>query len=64
MLELLRGQPLSSGFINLDIIVGLVYEHTTIGTMVVLRLDERIILQKVNIEHCNPSKYGWVTGSG
>ena len=41
MLELLREQPLSSVLMNTDIVVGLVYEHTTIQPMVVQRLDER-----------------------
>ena len=41
MLELLRGQLLSPAFINLDIVVGLVYEHTMVQPMVVQRLDER-----------------------
>ena len=41
MLELLRGQLLSPAFTNLDIIVGLVYEHTVVEPMVVQRLDER-----------------------
>ena len=41
MLESLRGQALSSAFTNPDIIVGLVYEHTTLEPMVVQRLHER-----------------------
>ena len=41
MLELLRGQPLSSAFMNPEIMAGLMYERTTIEPMVVQRLDER-----------------------
>ena len=41
MLELPGGEPLSSAFMNLYILVGLVYEHTTTEPMVVQRLDER-----------------------
>ena len=41
MIELPREQTLSPAFMNPDIIAGLVYEHTTIETMVVQRLDER-----------------------
>ena len=41
MLELPRGQPLSSAFTNPDIVAELVYEHTTIEPLVVQRLEER-----------------------
>ena len=41
MLELPRVQPLSPAFINPDIVVGLVYEHTTIDLLVIQRMDER-----------------------
>ena len=40
MLELLREQPLSSAFTNPDIVVGLVYKHTTKQPLVIQRLDE------------------------
>ena len=40
MLELQGGQPLSLAFMNPDIVVGLVYEHTTIEPMVVQKMDE------------------------
>ena len=41
MLELLSRQPFFSVFMNSDIIVGPMYEHTTVESMVVQRLDER-----------------------
>ena len=34
------GQPLSPAFTNPDIIVGLVYEHTTVELIVVQMLDD------------------------
>ena len=66
-LELLRGQPLSPVFTNPGIIVGLVYEHTTVEPMVIQKLEERNTLLvteegkilKNYVEHCDPSKYGW-----
>ena len=40
-LELPRGWPLPPTFMNPNIVVGLVYEHTAIEPMVVQRMDER-----------------------
>ena len=52
-LDVPRVQPLSSAFMNPDIVVGLVYEHTAIESMVVQRLDERntlLVFAEKNIE--------------
>ena len=43
-LELPRAQVLSPAFMNQDIVVGLVYENTTIELMFVQWLDEKNIL--------------------
>ena len=43
-IELLRGQALSSAFMNSDIITRIVYEHTTIQPVVVQKLDENTLL--------------------
>ena len=40
-MELPRGQPLSPVFTNPDIVSGLVYEHTTVETVAVQRVDDR-----------------------
>ena len=59
-------QPLSPAFMNLGIVLGLVYEHTTVEPVVVWRLNERNTLlgfvEGENIEKLcqNLSKYGWV----
>ena len=54
MLELVRGQPLSPAFTNPDIVLGLVYENTTVEPMVIYRLDERntllVLTEGENIE--------------
>ena len=54
MLEVPRGQPLSPAFMNLDIIVSLLYEHTTVEPMVVQKLDKKntllVIAEGENIE--------------
>ena len=53
-IKLPRGQLLSPGFMNPDIIGGLVYEHPTVEPMVVQRLDERntllVFVKGENIE--------------
>ena len=41
MIELLRGQALSSVFTNTDIITGLIYEHMTIKPTVAQKLDKK-----------------------
>ena len=52
--EILRGQLLSLVFTNLDIVVGLVYEHTTVEPVVVQRVDDRntllVFAEDENIE--------------
>ena len=40
-IKLLRGQPLSPAFTNLDIVAQLVCEHTTVEPVVVQRVDDR-----------------------
>ena len=68
MIELLRGQALSPVFANLDIVTGLVYEHTTIDPTVVQKLYEKNSLLvfaegediKKYVAHCNPLRCGWV----
>ena len=68
-LELQWGQALSLVFTNPDIIVGLVYKHTTVKPIVVQRLVERktllVFAEGENIEnyveHYDPLNYGWVT---
>ena len=40
-IKLLGRQPLSPVFTNLEIVVGLVYEHTTVEPVVVQRVDDR-----------------------
>ena len=40
-IELLRRQPLSTVCTNPDTVVGLVYEHTTVESLVVQRVDEK-----------------------
>ena len=44
MVVLLRGQTLSPGLTNTDIINELIYEHTTVEPMVVQKLDEKTTL--------------------
>ena len=41
MIELLGGQPLFPLFTNLDIVVELVYEHTSVEPVVIQRVNDR-----------------------
>ena len=68
MIELPRGQAMSSVFMIPDIIIGLVYEHMTVEPMVVQKPDESntlfLFIESEDIEkyviHCNPLRCCWV----
>ena len=71
-IELTKGQVLSPVFMNVDIIVGLVYEHMNVEPVVVQKHEEKATLlvfseakklkKKYDVIPCNALRHGWVTG--
>ena len=68
-IKLPREQPLSPAFMNLGIVMGLVYEHITVEPVVVQRLGDRNTLLdfeegeilRIYVKSCGQLKYGWIT---